>query len=71
MAADLLLGPIPVASDCLEVINDLHGEHLDLFGSILKDIKERADQRGPHISITDERNQTRKPCSLCYNTAYG
>ena len=45
MAADLFLGPIQVASDCLEVINGLQGEHLGIFGSILKEIKERSDQR--------------------------
>jgi hypothetical protein len=33
LASDLLLDPILVASDCLEVIKGLHGEYLGVFGA--------------------------------------
>jgi hypothetical protein len=45
IADDLLLGHICVASDCLEVVQGLHGENLGVFGSILIEIKIRARQR--------------------------
>jgi hypothetical protein len=40
--ADLLLGQIHVVSNCLEVVDGLHGENFDVFGSILQ---ESGDQR--------------------------
>jgi hypothetical protein len=42
VAEDLLFGPIYVASDCLEVVKGLGSENLGVFGSILKEIKDRS-----------------------------
>jgi ribonuclease HI len=45
-AADLLLGPIHVASDCLKVIHGLKGDYRGRFRNILKEISDRAIERG-------------------------
>jgi hypothetical protein len=57
LASDLLLGPILVASDCLEIIKGLHDEYLGVFGSILMEIKNRALQRGA-ASFCHERRES-------------
>ncbi|KAK1648137.1 hypothetical protein QYE76_065942 [Lolium multiflorum] len=45
VAADLLLGPILVASDCLEVVKGLHEENVGV-GIILREFKDRARRQG-------------------------
>jgi hypothetical protein len=39
LALDLNLGPIKVASDCLEVVQGLSRKNVGVFGSILKEIE--------------------------------
>jgi hypothetical protein len=54
-AEDLLLGPIHVASDCLEVINGLKGDCRGKFENILKEIGDRAIERGDTFFIHEGR----------------
>jgi ribonuclease HI len=46
LAADLNLGDITVASDCLEVVKGLHDQYLGLSSHILVEIKDTARARG-------------------------
>jgi hypothetical protein len=46
VAADLLLDPILIASDCLEVVKGLREENDGVSGIILQEIKDRAKMRG-------------------------
>jgi hypothetical protein len=54
-AADLLLGPIHVASDCLEVINGLKGDCRGRFGNLLKEISDRAREREDTFFVHEGR----------------
>jgi ribonuclease HI len=54
-AAALLLGPIHVASDCLEVINGLKGDYRGRFRNILKEISDRAIERGDTFFVHEGR----------------
>jgi ribonuclease HI len=54
-AADLLLGPIHVASDCLEVINGLKGDCRGRFRNILKEISDRAREREDTFFVHEGR----------------
>jgi hypothetical protein len=56
-ATDLLLGPIHVSSDNLEVINGLKGDCRGRFGNILKEISDRAEI--PYLFMK-EGSQTEK-----------
>ncbi|XP_051211644.2 uncharacterized protein [Lolium perenne] len=42
IADDLLVGPMQVASDCLEVVNALHSDYKGYLGSIITEIKATA-----------------------------
>jgi hypothetical protein len=42
----LLVGRITVASDCLDIVKGLHGQHLGACNHILLEIKETPDRRG-------------------------
>jgi hypothetical protein len=55
VAADLLLGPILVASDCLEVVKGLHEENAGVFGIILREVKDRSKRRGNTTFIHERR----------------
>ena len=46
LAADLHVGSVMVASDCLEVITGLQQQNLGLFSSVLREIKTDASRRG-------------------------
>jgi hypothetical protein len=46
LVADLNLGDITVASDCLEVVKGLHDQYLGLSSHILVEIKDTARARG-------------------------
>jgi hypothetical protein len=46
LAADLLVERITVASDCLDVIKELHGQHLGAYSHILLEMKETVEHRG-------------------------
>jgi hypothetical protein len=54
-ADDLLLGPILVASDCLEVVNGLKGECWGRFGCILMETRDRAQQRTGTTFVHERR----------------
>jgi hypothetical protein len=54
-AADLHLGPIHVASDCLEVVKGLKGECMGAYASILREVREGAALRGNSTFVHEER----------------
>jgi hypothetical protein len=43
LADDLYLGPIHLASNCLDVVKDVHNKNMSIFGSIVREIKESAE----------------------------
>jgi hypothetical protein len=45
-ATDLHLGPIHVASDCLEVVKGLKGECMGAYGGILREVRDGAAMLG-------------------------
>jgi hypothetical protein len=55
VADDLMLGPVHVASDCLEVVKGLYTENLGVFRSILTEIKDRSRFRGGTNFIHERR----------------
>jgi hypothetical protein len=50
-----MLGPVHVASDCLEVVKGLYTENLGVFRSILTEIKDRSRFRGGTNFIHERR----------------
>jgi hypothetical protein len=54
-ADDLALASIHVASDCLEVVQGLEEKNMGLFGSVLLEIRERAQQRVNTTFIHERR----------------
>jgi ribonuclease HI len=56
IADDLLVGPVQVASDCLEVVNALHSDYKGYLGSIIMEIKGRSRDRG-FTSLCHERRE--------------
>jgi hypothetical protein len=54
-AEDLQLGRVRIASDCTEVINGLQGVCLGVFGTILREVRDRAAQRGDTYFVHEGR----------------
>jgi hypothetical protein len=59
-AADLQLGRVYVASDCLEVINALNGTCMGEFGNILREVCEGAALNGDTTFVHVGRSSTER-----------
>jgi ribonuclease HI len=46
LVADLHVGDILVASDCMDIVKGLHRENRGIFGHILQEVKETSRIRG-------------------------